>query len=119
MQLKFDPDDANHIAWIIHRRRPDWNTTGIKRVLGELAEAGASLGQATSAAENAALNKKADTPASIKWPEHMPAANGGKAIKFATHRYCQVCEQPVKHPIENMVQHQDGRWICKPHAEDS
>jgi len=119
MPLKFDPNDADHIAYMIHKRRPDWNKKGIARVLGELAEAGASLGQATSAAENAALNKKADTPGSIKWPEHMPTANGGKEFKFTTHRYCQVCELPVKHPVETMTQNRDGHWLCKTHSEES
>jgi hypothetical protein len=68
MAYKFDEHDAMDLSRMIRRRRSDWTQQGIMKQLQVAAEAGASLGQVTSAAERTWMNPKAKTPAALNWP---------------------------------------------------
>jgi hypothetical protein len=110
MPYKYDEHDATDLSKIIRRRRPEWTHKGIMTTLQQLAATGATLGQATTAAEKAALNKNATTPAAILWPEHLTPDT--KTVSIHGTRVCGECTH--KKPAHEMTRTtgDDGHWIC-------
>lgn len=78
--------------------------------LQQAAEAGASLGQVTMAAEKSTQNKKALTPAAIMWAEHWAAE--AKAPNMTGVRLCAQCDPARKHPVSEMTEITKGVWLC-------
>jgi len=110
MPYKFDEHDATDLSRMIRRRRPDWTHQGIMKSLQQAAEAGASLGQVTMAAEKSTQNKKALTPAAIMWAEHWTA--DVKAVNMTGTRLCAQCDPARKHPVAEMTEITKGVWLC-------
>ena len=110
MPYKFDEHDATDLSRMIRRRRPEWTHQGIMKSLQQAAEAGATLGQATTAAEKSTQNKKALTPAAIMWAEHWAAE--AKSVNMTGTRLCSQCDPARKHPVADMTELARGVWIC-------
>jgi hypothetical protein len=105
--LKFTYEDAYDLSRMIRRRRPDWNQKAIMNRLQTLAEGGASLTQATAAAEKTWNNPKARTPDALLWPEHWQQ---DKQAAVGLERLCIECTK--KHPIGEMTNF-GGTWKCR------
>lgn len=116
MAYKFDEHDAMDLSRMIRRRRSDWTQQGIMKQLQVAAEAGASLGQVTSAAEKTWNNPKAKTPAALNWPEHWTDTKE-KALNMSGERLCSGCQPARKHPVSEMVRSSSGSWFCRECAE--
>ena len=110
MPYKYDEHDATDLSRIIRRRRPEWTHKGIMTTLQQLAATGATLGQATTAAEKATQNKNATTPASILWPEHLTSDT--KTPTINTTRICGECTR--RKPTHEMTRTNgdDHHSIC-------
>ncbi|MGO4583609.1 hypothetical protein AB4Z38_06940 [Arthrobacter sp. 2RAF6] len=110
MPYKFDEHDATDLSRMIRRRRPEWTHQGIMKSLQQAAEAGATLGQVTTAAEKSTQNKKALTPAAIMWPEHWTTE--AKTPNMTGTRLCAQCDPARKHAVTDMTEVARGVWIC-------
>lgn len=113
----FNEYDAPHLIKLIQRRRPTWNPTGIGEVLRKAAERDMTLGQITTAAENAALDKEgAKTPEAILFDKYQQATSKAKII--AENMLCVECTPARKHPVAEMTKHSHG-WVCNSHQEEA
>lgn len=112
----FNEYDAPHLIKLIQRRRPTWNPIGIGEALRKAAERDWTLGQITSAAENAALDKEgAKTPEAMLFDKYQQAATKAKII--AEKMLCVECTPARKHPVNEMTKMGHG-YVCGGHGEE-
>lgn len=109
----FNEYDAPHLIALIQRRRPTWNPKGIGEALKKAAADDWTLGQVTSAAEKAALDKDgAKTPEAILFDKYQQP--DPKAKTTPEKMRCMECT--VKMPVTEMTKHAHG-WVCNQHEE--
>ena len=109
----FNEYDAPHLIKLIQRRRPTWNPKGIGEALRRAAESDWTLGQVTSAAEKAALDKDgAKTPEAILFDKYQQTE---QARNTPASMLCVECT--TKHPTTQMTKQPHG-WVCNEHQED-
>jgi hypothetical protein len=115
----FDVPEARLLIEIIRIHRPRWAAQAIMNELRTAAVAGATLGQATAAAERAMRNTKYTAPTSINFPENWQVQDWeiskDKAAEEVTgSRLCIECL--TYQPAKEMDQMEDRKWICKRHG---
>lgn len=108
----YTPEEAWFIMRIINHRRPQWAQSVIMAQLKIAMLRGATLGQATAAAERATNNKRATAPTSIMWPEHWEDEKKSKSAgNVAGPRVCMECTG--RFPADQVSKHPSGHgFIC-------
>lgn len=109
----FNEHDAHDLINLIKRRRPNWNDKAIGEVLRKASESDLTLGQITTAAENAANDKTAKTPEAILFDKYRQSTAKNKTI--TGNMLCVECA--TKHPVTEMTKLPHG-WVCNQHQED-
>jgi len=118
MQLHFDIPEAQLLTEIIRIHRPKWAAKAIMRQLQVAALTGATLGQATAAAERAMKNPKYTAPDSINFAENWEEPKTKAAGNLMAPRLCVECTPARKHPVSEMTKQAHG-YVCGEHQEEA